>query len=95
GDRVGALKVAEEAVESWRGLVARVPGAFEAELAMALNNLGASLGDCGDRVGALKAAEEAAELVERSGEGGSPAVEERSEATKNLLDRLAEEKKRW
>ncbi len=65
GDRPGALRAIEEAVEIYRRLAQAQPAAFEPALAMSLNNLSNRLSDSGDRPGALRAIEEAVEIYRR------------------------------
>ena len=59
GDRPGALKTAQEAVDIYRRLAKTNPAAYEPDLAMSINNLANRLSETGDRPGALKAAQEA------------------------------------
>ena len=62
GDREGALEAVREAVEIYRGLAEKNPGAFNPVLAMSLNNLSNRLSEVGDREGALEAVREAVEI---------------------------------
>ena len=62
GEREGALKATEEAVQIRRQLYSQRPDAFGPDLAMSLNNLGNRLSDLGEREGALKATEEAVKI---------------------------------
>jgi tetratricopeptide (TPR) repeat protein len=65
GDRAGALRAIEEAVEIYRRLAQAQPAAFEPDLADSLNNLSVQLGESGDRAGALRAIEEVVAIYRR------------------------------
>jgi tetratricopeptide (TPR) repeat protein len=62
GQREAALAPTREAVELRRELAKRNPDAFQPDLAMSLNNLGARLSALGQREAALAATREAVEL---------------------------------
>ena len=65
GDRPGALKAAQEAVDIYRRLAKTNPAAYEPALAMSINNLANFLSQTGDRLGALNAALEAVDIRRR------------------------------
>jgi hypothetical protein len=65
GDRAGALRAIEEAVELHARLAQARPAAFEPDLAMSLNNLSNVLSETGDRAGALRAIKAAVEIDRR------------------------------
>jgi tetratricopeptide (TPR) repeat protein len=75
GDRAGALRAIEEAVEIYRRLAQAQPAAFEPNLATSLNNLSNRLSDSGDRAGALRAIEEAVEIRRRLAQAQPAAFE--------------------
>ena len=62
GDREGALKAIQEAVEIYRELPEENEAAANPDLAMSLNNLSNRLSEVGDRGGALEAVREAVEI---------------------------------
>ncbi|HEU0087213.1 MAG TPA: tetratricopeptide repeat protein, partial [Pseudonocardiaceae bacterium] len=65
GRREEALAATSKAVEVYRRLAGVNPGAFEPDLALALNNLGAMLSNLGRREEALEATSEAVEVYRR------------------------------
>jgi 1,4-alpha-glucan branching enzyme len=91
GDRAGALRAIEEAVEIYRRLSQGQPAAFEPALATSLNSLSLRLSDSGDRAAALRAIEEAVEIYRRLSQG-QPAAFEPALATSlyNLSLRLSD-----
>jgi len=91
GDREGALEAVWEAVEIYRGLAEKNPGAFNPGLAMSLNNLSNCLSEVGDRGGALEAVREAVEiyrgLAEENPGAFNPVL---AGSLNNLSNRLSE-----
>jgi hypothetical protein len=91
GDRAGALRAIEEAVQRYRRLAEAQPAAFEPALAMSLNNLSNGLSDSGDRAGALRAIEEAVEIRRRLAQAQPAAFEpDLAMSLNNLSNRLSD-----
>ncbi|MFG2807820.1 tetratricopeptide repeat protein, partial [Streptomyces massasporeus] len=65
GRREEALEAASQAVDIRQRLAATNPDAYEADLAMSLNNLGTMLADVGRREEALEAASQAVDIRQR------------------------------
>jgi tetratricopeptide (TPR) repeat protein len=91
GDRAGALRAIEEAVEIYRRLAQAQPAAFEPNLAASLNNLSGQLSDSGDRAGALRAIEEAVEIRRRLAQAQPAAFEPNlAKSLNNLSNQLSD-----
>ena len=91
GDREGALEAIREAVEIYRGLAEKNPGAFNPVLAMSLSNLSGCLSDVGDRGGALEAVREAVEIYRGLAEKNAVAFETDLVRALNILARILTE----
>ena len=85
------MKAVREAVEIYRGLAKKNPGAFNPDLAMSLNNLSGCLSEVGDRGGALDAIREAVGIYRGLAEGNPAAFNPGLAASLNNLSiRLSE-----
>ena len=68
GQREGALKATQQAVDIRRKLAEKRPDAFLPQLALSLNNLGSQLSELGQREDALKATQQAVDIYRKLAE---------------------------